>query len=443
MPTFDRAVAADRDVVVALALAAADGTTTTGSGIGIELELLPVARTRPTRRLQLHRPVASRPALAGLLDEVAADLAPDGVRLSVEPGGQVELSTSCHQRVPDALDDLDAALTRLVARFDAEGADLVAAGIDVWHDLATVPQQLDRARYVAMDRAFARRGIDGTLMMRHTCALQVNLDLGDDPEARWQVANLLAPITTATFACSPGRLGSRRVRSRRAIAWQRLDPSRTGFPPSLVAGRGTLADHVAELALRADVLFLRDPHGGAVPGPPGFDLAAWIDDGHPVLGWPTRDDVVEHLTTLFPEVRARGFLELRSLDAVPAGHRTAAVLLVAGALVDPVARDAVRGLLEPHRTRLVPLARRCAVDGLTDPRLCALAVAAWSYARAGAARLPGVTPTHLAAVDAFVDRYTVRGLSPADELAARLAADPADARRWATEPLPATSGARR
>lgn len=439
MPTHDDEVAVSRADVPAIVADAVRGRPTSGAGVGLELELLPVSRVRPSRRLRLDAPVGRSPAMRAIVAAARADAAMEGSTVTVEPGAQVEVATSCRQSVPAALEELARTSGRVAARFAAVGAELLAAGLDVWHDLDTVPQQLAVPRYERMHAHLAARGQDGPLMMRHTCALQVNLDLGDGAvaESRWQVANLLAPVATATFATSPAVVAGRPVRSRRSLAWQALDPTRTGFAPGLLAGHGSVIDHVLELALAADVLVVSRPPG-APAAPRGWSLGDWLDGGH-ALGWPTETDVREHLTTLFPEVRARGFLELRSVDAVPAAFRRALVLLIAGAVLDDRARDAIVALLEPHRADLPALARRCATDGLSDPRLCALAVEVWAYARDGAARLPGVTRADVSAIETYVDRFTVRGRAPADELAELLAHDPLEARAWASEPLPTTA----
>lgn len=439
MPTHDPDVALSHADVARLVADAVHGQPTTGSGVGLELELLPITRTTPTRRLRLAEPVGPVPPITEVVGLARADAEAHGSSLTVEPGGQVEVATSCCQRVPDALDELTRTTGRVAARFDAAGGVLLAAGLDVWHDLASAPQQLPAPRYRRMHAHLAARGDDGPLMMRHTCALQINLDLGTGAEAdaRWAVTNLLAPLATATFAASPASVDGQRVRSRRSLAWQVLDPTRTGFAPGFLADRGDVVDHVLELALAADVLLLAADRPASAR-PDVRSLGDWLRHSHAV-GRPTEADVREHLTTLFPEVRARGFLELRAVDAVPARFRRALVLLVAGAVLDVRARDAILGLLEPYRAGLPDLARRCATEGLSDPRLCALAVEVWAYARDGAARLPGVTRADGIAVEAYVDRFTVRGRAPADELAELLERDPLLALDWAAEPLPTTA----
>jgi glutamate--cysteine ligase len=113
-------------------------------------------------------------------------------------------------------------------------------------------------------------------------------------------------------------------------------------------------------------------------------------------------------------------------------------VLLAGLIEDGRARAAGRAILEPHQTALPELLRRSAIAGLRDPVLGALAAEVWQLALEGAGRLP---PGYLDAdgqrqAADFLDRYTLRGRCPADELREALAAGPAAALAWASEPVP-------
>ena len=360
-----------------------------------------------------------------------------GGSLNFEPGGQLEHSTAIHAGAAGALAEIDLVARALTPLLRRHGMVLAAAGADVWLRGGHVPQQLRAPRYPAMAAYFDRRGPEGAAMMRRTCALQINLDLGaagDLPE-RWLVANLAAPLLCATFACSPGP-GAVSVR---ALAWQRLDPTRTGFPRRLLDGSGAgPVEQLTEAAMAADVLLLRHPSGPWEPGTPGWTFQHWLRDGHPRHGRPSEDDLRYHLTTLFLEVRPRGFLELRSLDALPTRLRAVPVVLLAGLIEDPRARSAAAGLLERHRRALPELARRAATAGLADPTLAALAAAVWPLALEGAGRLPDayLDAGHLRLAAGFLDELTMRGRCPADELRAALARGPADALAWACELAP-------
>ncbi|MGH8884824.1 MAG: glutamate-cysteine ligase family protein [Egibacteraceae bacterium] len=395
--------------------------------VGVETEVFAIsvdADQRPVGRLGID-------AVRAVLDGV--DVAPG--RLTIEPGAQVEHATAVHETAADAVRALESAASVLARAYDEHGVVLAAAGLDVWHPAASVPQQLRDPRYPAMAAYFARRGPHGHVMMCHTCSLQVNLDLGPPSVAaeRWLVANLAAPLVTATFACSPvdGAVCGR------ALEWLALDPTRTGLPRLLVAGIGDPVTQVVDLALRADVLLLRTPDGGAVPGVPGWTFGDWLRDGHPDHGRPTAGDLAYHLTTLFPEVRARGFLEFRGIDVLPTRWRPVPVTLLAGLLYDDRARAAVRTILERYRRRLPALARRAAWVGVADPELCALAVETWSLALAGARRLHSgyVRPVDLVRTEAFLDRFTLRGRCPSDELREQLVVGQSAALTWASEPV--------
>ncbi len=364
---------------------------------------------------------------------------PGGGSLTFEPGGQLEHSTTIHAGAAGALAELDLVAGDLAAALRRHGVLLAGAGADVWLPNGEVPQQLHAPRYAAMAAYFELRGPYGAAMMRRSCALQVNLDLGDPtaiPE-RWLVANLVAPLACATFAASPGPDAV----SVRALAWQRLDPTRTGFPRRLVDDSSPdPVEQLTDAALAADVLLLRCPSGPWEPGRPGWSFGDWLRDGHPRHGRPSDDDLRYHLSTLFFEVRPRGFMELRAVDALPARLRAVPVVLLVGLLEDARSRTAALELLARHRCALPALARRAAADGLADAALASLAATVWTLALEGARRLAAeagggyLDPEHLALAEEFLERLTLRRRCPADDLRAALAAGPAAALAWATEP---------
>jgi glutamate--cysteine ligase len=113
------------------------------------------------------------------------------------------------------------------------------------------------------------------------------------------------------------------------------------------------------------------------------------------------------------------------------------VTLLVGMLYDARARAGVRQVLARHRRRLPALCGRAAKAGVADPQLCALAVETWSLALAGARRLPAwyFRPSDLVRAETFLDRFTLRGRCPADELREHLRISSASALAWATEPV--------
>jgi glutamate--cysteine ligase len=270
-------------------------------------------------------------------------------------------------------------------------------------------------------------------MMRHTASLQINLDLGPEGvwQERWLVANLASPLMTASFAASPG-LGAVCSRAR---AWQELDPSRSGFPRLLVEGPGDdPRGEWGQAALEADVMIYRVSDDHFEPGCQGCSFEKWVRNGHPRWGWPTTEDLDYHLTTLFFEVRPRGFLELRAGEALPGRWRAAPVTLMAALFYDDGARTAALDLLHDRRAELPEMWRRAALDGVREPELRDLACELWKIGIDGARSLPAgyVTDEEVAATEAFIEHFTERGRMPTDDLLDLLDEDPARALEWAS-----------
>lgn len=399
--------------------------------VGLELELFVLDGGRhgkTPRRAPIHGPSGTRAAVSraaaqfGWRDTAvgAIDLAGGG-NISWEPGGQIELSPHAHDTVDAALDQLSGLVTSLSTVLRSDALDLVSAGTDQWTDREAVAQQLDKPRYRAMDEHFRQLGPWGQVMMRHTASLQVNLDAGSGVRRteRWSVANLLSPLTIGTFASSPTEAldvdGAWSAVSERSIAWHRLDPSRTGVPRLFCAGEHNPVRVMTDACLSAEVMYVQECDGSVLPHRRGWTFADWMAGDGPRPA--TTADLDVHLSTLFHDVRPRGPLELRTVDALPAVWRDVPAVLLVGALYDDEALARLRGLLEPMRAQLPQRCAQAAQSGLKDPALCALAVEVWSFALEGASRL-GVSSARLEGVEDYLERFTLRGLTPADHLAA-------------------------
>ncbi|HTZ42728.1 MAG TPA: glutamate-cysteine ligase family protein [Jatrophihabitans sp.] len=361
---------------------------------GIELEWLLADPAEPDRRPDLatlrialgpHAPCTLTP------DSPAAPL-PAGGTVTVEPGGQVEISSiparSCAELVAAMRTDV-AALTALLAPTGFVLADAAC-------DPARAPHRLLRTpRYDAMAAGFERISPAGATMMCATAATQLCVDLGDRDEAatRWQAAHLLGPVLLAAFANSPtdDRL------SGRMAAWWELDPARTCPPGSLEPG-----DYV-ERVLDTEVLARRRLGGDWLPERP-MTLRGWIESGDTVL----TSDLDLHLSMLFPPVRPQGYLELRYLDAQPAGEWIAPLALVA-------ALFGSRGTLARATEVCRPAADRwwqATSIGLDDP---VLAGCARQLAELATAALPGagLDDADSALVQAILERRLREGICPA------------------------------
>jgi ergothioneine biosynthesis glutamate--cysteine ligase EgtA len=267
------------------------------------------------------------------------------------------------------------------------------------------------SRYVAMAAYFRARGFrrDGAAMMCSTAALQVNVDAG--PAAGWadRVAGIhvLGPALVALSAASPLLAGVETGwRSSRQRVWGRLDPGRCApFP-----GRGDPAGAWASFALAAPVMFIRDLRTGSCRAVGEWvPLIDWVGGVRPLAGRrPTTADVDLHLTTLWPPLRLRGWLELRVLDTVPDRYWPGLAAVAATVLDDPVAFDEAVAAAEPIAGRWEDAARL----GVRDP---ALAQAARGLVTAALDAVPSVLRGPVEAWAELVDA----GRTPTDAVLER------------------------
>ncbi|HEU0300914.1 MAG TPA: glutamate-cysteine ligase family protein [Longimicrobium sp.] len=348
---------------------------------------------------------------------------PDGGIISYEPGGQIELSAAAFPSASALVRSLRATVLPLTDAAREEGMELLAVGVAPQGGIGEVPMQLPGARYVRQTRFYEAIGTGGTRMMRQTAAMQVSIDFGAEPLLAWRVLNAMAPYVTAIFANSPVYRGEPTGhRSYRAQIWRELDGGRTGA----FACTGDPVEEYLDFALAAPAILIGD-----LPSPrPGIQavvprMAGDADAFRPFAEWNARgcaspDAWRTHLTTLFPEVRPKGFAEVRSADAVAAEWYAAPLVLLAGIVHHAPALRAASDLLGAPDPGLLHAAGR---DGLADPRIAAVACDLVDLAMAGAAALPGsFGADELDEAAAYFARYTRRARSPADDTLDALAA---------------------
>ncbi|WP_295702192.1 ergothioneine biosynthesis glutamate--cysteine ligase EgtA [Lapillicoccus sp.] len=334
--------------------------------VGLELEMHLVDRSHPGRRpgwAQIERLVAGLRALPG------------GSTVTLEPGGQLELSTPPGADVVAAVTGLQRDERRLRAHAGQAGFGLAPLGSDP----ARPPRRVGPgARYVAMEQHFQALSASGSglAMMTATAALQVNLDAG--PAAGWDdrlgLVRSLVPVLVAISAGSP-YLGARTSgwHSMRQGTWHGIDHGRTD-PVRAGAPGPAWADY----ALAAPVMLVADDPGGHAPngtaeGMPRrmtamtdrVTLEQWLRGDGPIGRAPTLADVDYHLTTLFPPVRPRGYIEIRCLDSLPDRWWPSLAAIVVSLVDDPVAADLAAEICEPV-TEMWEAAARW---GMADPAI--------------------------------------------------------------------------
>ncbi|HET6479120.1 MAG TPA: ergothioneine biosynthesis glutamate--cysteine ligase EgtA [Actinoplanes sp.] len=294
---------------------------------------------------------------------------PAGGTISVEPGGQVEISSAPAASLTVLHAAVEADRAYLTALLESAGLTLGAHGIDPHR----TPRRLVRTpRYDAMERAFDARGDDGRVMMCSTAGLQACLDAGTESELalRWATVTALGPPLLAVFATSRRHAGrDTGLASARMATWWAMDPRLThpvGVPtPRSSADPAFSADPAGDwvrYALAAPLTCVRRD-GGCWDAPAGATLGDWARGAFPLAL--TIADVDYHLSTLFPPVRPRGYLEVRYLDAQPGGDWITPVAVLSALLSDSRTTSAALDLALPTAGRWVEAAR-C---GLTDPEL--------------------------------------------------------------------------
>lgn len=321
---------------------------------------------------------------------------PEAGRLSFEPGGQIEFSTVPFESPSRLMAVVRTIVELLCAAAERAGIVLLESGLDPANPVTAVPLQFSARRYVRMARYFGWIGEDGARMMRQTASCQLSVDVAPaDVDSCWRALNTVAPLIVAAFANSP--IVERRRSpdaSARARIWQRVDPARTGIMCE--------PDHVREyvdFALGAPAFLL----GGA--GEPSAPLRE-----HLLAGTVTHDLWSEHLTTLFPEIRPRGYLEVRGCDMI--GDAARAALLV---LVTAISRDGgARAMILEQAGE--PSRERHAAAPAANQALLAVAGQVLRTALASAEREPGGfwDPADLQLARGFIEEFTLRGRTPAD-----------------------------
>ncbi len=370
--------------------------------VGVELELLTTRTNEPL----------VRPDLDELLAVMATVEPPQGSRITLEPGGQMELSSRPCPGPATAVAATSTDLDVLRTGLGVGGITTGAVGLDFVRPYRRV---LRGGRYDAMEAYFDTSGdTAGRAMMCATASTQVNLDLGEEDvlTRRWRLAHALGPVLIASFANSPLAAGRPTgAKSSRQQIWTALDPTRSA-PVLTDYGPRSLgpAEAWARYAMAARVMLIRSSPQLFQPVGAALTFASWMANGHE-LGYPTLDDFAYHLGTLFPPVRPKGWLELRMIDALPDPWWQVAVAVTAALLDDPAALGTAERTCRP----IAGLWSEAASFGLDHPGLASAAGTCFAAALDALPRL-GVSGALLASTADYADRYVDRRRTPGDDL---------------------------
>ena len=360
-------------------------------------------------------------------------LTKDGANVSLEPGGQLELSGAPLSSIHETCDEVNTHLREVQSIADEIGARFIGLGAAPQWSHEQMPM-MPKGRYRLMTDYMGRVGTHGTQMMYRTCTVQVNLDFGSEADMvqKMRVAVALQPVATALFANSPFFDGKKNGhKSWRSRIWRDLDAARTGMLP-FVFDEGFGFEAWAEYALDVPMYFVyRD---GKYIDALGQSFRDFLKGELPALPGetPTLSDWADHLTTIFPEARLKKFIEMRGADGGPWRRLCALPALWVGLTYDQSALDAAWDLARGWDTETREALRVAAsVDGL-QARIGSISmheiareVLAISEAGLKARAIPGaggmvVDERHF--LNALHDSVDT-GQTPADELLARYDGD--------------------
>ncbi|CUH75520.1 glutamate--cysteine ligase [Tropicibacter naphthalenivorans] len=271
----------------------------------------------------------------------------NGANVSLEPGGALELSGAPLETIHQTCDEVNEHLAEVKSISDEIGVGFIGLGAaPEWsHDEMPL---MPKGRYKLMDSYMGTVGTAGTAMMRRTTTVQVNLDFGSEADMvqKLRVALALQPLATALFANSPFFEGKPNgMKSYRSWIWRNLDDARTGMLP-FVFDEGFGFEAYAEYALDVPMYFVyRD---GKYIDALGQSFRDFLKGELPALPGekPTLSDWADHLTTLFPEARAKKFIEMRGADGGPWRRLCALPAFWVGLTYDQTALDAAWDLVK-------------------------------------------------------------------------------------------------
>ena len=322
----------------------------------------------------------------------------DGASVTLEPAGQLELSGAPLENIHETCCETTGHLEEVKAVAEPLGLGFLGMGFQPkWRreDMPWMP----KGRYKIMRQYMPKVGTLGLDMMTRTCTVQVNLDFANEADMvkKFRVSLALQPVATALFADSPFTEGRPNgFLSYRSHIWTDTDPDRTGML-DFVFEDGFGYERYVDYLLDVPMYFVQ--RGSDYIDVAGQSFRDFLDGRLPGLPGelPTLRDWSDHMTTAFPEVRLKTFLEMRGADGGPWNRLCALPAFWVGLLYDDAALDAAWDLVRDF-TRAERHALRDGVPRhgfklpFRDATLRELALEALKISRAGLARRARCNP---------------------------------------------------
>ena len=309
------------------------------------------------RPLPYEGDVSVRAMLEGLRDQFGWEpiiegghligLKKDGASVSLEPGGQFELSGAPLEHIHQTCNEVGDHLREVREIADPLGIGFLGMGSSPLWSMDETPM-MPKGRYKIMRDYMLKVGRLGREMMFRTCTVQANMDFSSEADMvkKLRVSLALQPLGTALFANSPFTEGrTNGYLSYRSHIWTDTDPDRSGMLPFMFED-GAGFERYVDYALDVPMYFVR--RGGKYLDASGKSFRDFMDGKLDILPGekPAIDDFVDHLSTIFPEVRLKRFLEMRGSDSGPWSRLCAFSAFWTGVLYDQDSLDAAWDLVK-------------------------------------------------------------------------------------------------
>ena len=301
--------------------------------------------------------------------EFIIGLQKDGASVSLEPGGQFELSGAPLEHIHETCNEVGRHLSEVRQVSERLGVGFLGLGFSPSWSLTETPI-MPKGRYKIMRDYMRKVGRLGHQMMFRSCTVQTNLDFSSEADMvkKFRVSLALQPLATALFANSPFAEGrTNGFLSYRGHIWTDTDPDRTGMLP-FVFEEGFGFEQYVDYVLDVPMYFVR--REGTYLDCSGMSFRDFMDGKLPAYPGdrPTLEDFKDHLSTIFPEVRLKTFLEMRGADSGPWSRLCALPAFWVGLLYDSHALDGAWDLVKHWTAEQREALRRTApVLGLKTP----------------------------------------------------------------------------
>jgi len=268
---------------------------------------------------------------------------PSGAKITIEPGGQIELSDAPRNSLSESNESLQnylRLLKKAVAEFDGE---LLFQGVQPLHELEKLPF-FKKGRYQIMFSHMLKTGSLGQWMMKASSGVQVSIDYEsiEDMQRKFVFLNRLSPFLSALFANSPLVEGKPcGYLSYRSHIWNNTDYTRTGLQTAFLRDKFRIEDYI-NWALGTSPYHLM--RGGEIVVTTDWSFQQLMDGEHPELTI-NLEDWEDHLGMLFPDIRIKNILEIRVVDSLPPQYALAFQALIGALLYDENAFSSVQSML--------------------------------------------------------------------------------------------------